>query len=300
MDTYCTIVIHGNADSGLLDEAFELCAELEALLSITIESSDVWRINNAAGEPVSVDTRTIEVIKTGLTLGEISNGMFDITIGRLSRLWDFQGQGDGSSVSLLPAPSEIEKSKATIDYTQVQIDGDTVRLKNQDAWIDLGAIAKGFIADRIVELLKEQGVSGALIDLGGDVITIGNRPGGDPWRVALRKPFGSADEWIGIVEVSDAAVVSSGTYERQFEVDGITYHHILDPTTGKPVITDVAGATVIAEDALIGEGLSTIAVLLGSERAPVYFEQTPGFIGAVLVLNNGEVLLFGDFQFTKV
>jgi len=295
MDTYCTITIHGDIESVLLDEVFELCAELEALLSITIEGSDVWRINHAGGEPVSVDPRTVELIKAGIEFGVLSDGMLDISIGRLSRLWDFGG--DKESVPLSPAA--LDSLLQTVDFTKVKIENNTVQLENPDAWIDLGAIAKGYIADKIAEILIAQGVSGALIDLGGDVKTVGNRQNGDPWRIALRKPFGSMEEWIGIVEVSGAAVVSSGIYERYFEVDGVMYHHILDPFTGMSAKTDVVSATIIAENALIGEGLSTIAVLAGSDRAQWFFEQSDGFISAVLVLDTGELLEFGDIQFLR-
>jgi len=295
MDTYCTITIHGDIEPVLLDEAFELCAELEALFSITIEGSDVWRINNAGGEPVSVDPRTVEVIRAGIEFGVLSDGMLDISIGRLSRSWDFGGAKESVPLS----PATLDSLLQTVDFTKVKIGNNTVQLENPDAWIDLGAIAKGYIADKIAELLIAKGVSGALIDLGGDVKTVGNRQNGDPWRIALRKPFGNMEEWIGITEVSCAAVVSSGIYERYFEVDGVMYHHILDPFTGMPAKTDVVSATIIAQDALIGEGLSTIAVLAGSDKARWFFEQSNGFIGAVLVLDTGELLEFGDIQFVR-
>jgi len=298
MDTYCTITIHGNVDQKLLDEAFELCAQLEELFSITVEGSDIWRINHAGGKPVTVDPRTVELISTGLEYGKLSGGMLDITIGRLSRLWNFGNmeQRDGSSAALQQENRPPATLLQSVDYTKVNIDGNTVWLDNPDTWIDLGAIAKGYIADKVAKMLIERGVTGALIDLGGDVASVGNRQNGDPWRIALQKPFGSRDEWIGIVKASDNAVVSSGTYERQYEINGVIYHHILDPTTGMPVETDIVSATVIASDALTGEGLSTIAILLGSAKAAVLFEQTPGFIGAVLVLEDGEILIFGDIK----
>ncbi|MCL2820701.1 MAG: FAD:protein FMN transferase [Oscillospiraceae bacterium] len=313
LDTYCTIVIHGDVSSELLDEAFALCAELEALFSITIEGSDVWRINHAEGEPAKVDSRTRDVIKAGLEFGELSDGMFDITIGRLTRLWDFgrHRQGDGSSgptsedSRTVPLSSDIEDAKNAGNIKDLLISEETVWVREPDgggdtAWIDLGAIAKGYIADEIAAFLVESGVTGALIDLGGDVVTVGNRPDGSPWRIALRKPFGSTDEWIGIVDASDFAVVSSGTYERSFEKDGVFYHHILDPFTGMPAETDIVSATVIAESAVIGEGLSTIAVLAGSERASEYFEQVSGFICAVLVLDDGEILVIGDMRMLTI
>jgi len=288
LDTYCIITIHGDVDTALLDEAFSLLAELESLFSITIEGSDVWRINNSGGEPVTVDPGTVELIEVGLKFGELSHGMFDITIGRLSRLWDFGGALN------VPTAAEIEEALATVDYRQVRVDGSTVQLANPSAWIDLGAIAKGFIAYEVAEFLAANGAEGALVDLGGDIVAVGNRHDGSPWRVALRKPFGDAGEWLGVIEVSWACVLSSGIYQRQFEIDGVRYHHILDPNTGMPVISDVVSATMITHTAVIGEGFSTVAVLLGSERAKELMDDLPGFVGAVLVLENGDVLTFGE------
>jgi len=316
LDTYCTITIHGDVDNGLLDEAFALCAELERLFSITIEGSDIWRINHAEGEPVEIHSRTAEVIKAGLEFSELSDRMFDIAIGRLTRLWDF-----GSGEQHIPSDADIETALQSVEHAEIFVDGNSIRIakplrqaiidgdiirhteppgENLYAWIDLGAIAKGYIADLIAGFLIERGVSGAMIDLGGDVVTVGNRVDGNPWRIALRKPFGSMDEWIGIVEASDVAVVSSGIYERQFEMDGIIYHHILDPNTGMPVDTDIVSAVVIAENGITGEGLSTIAVLVGSERVSEYFEKVSGFICAVLVLEDGEILVFGDMSLVTI
>jgi len=295
LDTFCTITIHGNVDQRLLDEAFEICEEYENLLSITIEGSDIWQINNAGGKPVKVDTRTIEVIETGLEFAQITDGMFDITIGRLSRLWDFGAAGEPK----VPSAPEIETTRASVDYTKVKIEGETVQLADPDAWIDLGGIAKGYIGDRIAGHLTSRGAAGALINLGGDVITAGNRQDGKPWRIALRDPFGEAEDWLGLFEISGLSVISSGTYERKFEKDGAIYHHILDPNTGYPVDSDIVSATVIADSGMVGEGLATAAVLMGSDRAREIFEQTPGFIGAALVLENGELLSYGDARLSS-
>jgi len=295
LDTYCTIIIHGDVDSELLDEAFALCAELEALFSITIEGSDVWRINHAGGEPVRVDSRTIEVVKAGLEFSRLSDGAFDIAIGRVTRLWDF-------SMQVIPDDTDISAALSAGSIRDVRVSENTVWIPEPDgseiaAWLDLGAIAKGFIADEIAAFLTLRGVSGAMIDLGGDVATVGNRYDGNPWRIALRKPYGAMDEWVGVAQASGVAIVSSGIYERQFEKDGVIYHHILDSLTGMPVQTDVVSAVIISESATVGEGLSTIAVLVGSERAAEYFEKVSGFIGAVLILESGEMLKFGDVDF---
>lgn len=300
MDTYCTITIVTDSQEGnaLLDEAFTLCEELEALLSITLDGSDIWRVNHAGGQPMTVDARTIEVIERGIEFGELSDGMFDITIGRLSRLWDFGGE------PRVPAATERDNAQATVNYRQIILSkdaadldiGGTVQLQSPDAWLDLGGIAKGYIADRIAEFLTENGIENALIDLGGDIVALGNRNDGTSWRLGVRKPFGSMDEFIGVIEVTDAAVVSSGVYERQFEQDGVLYHHIIDPKTGMPARSDVISATIIADDAVTGEGLSTIAILAGSERIREICEQTPGFIGAVIILDDFEEITFGDLR----
>ena len=194
---------------------------------------------------------------------------------------------------------ELNRALQTVDFRQVNIVGDTVQLLSPDAWIDLGAIAKGYIADKVAELLLGRGVDGALIDLGGDVVAVGSRPDGSPWRVGVSEPVVGSSEFIGVLEVNGVSIVSSGTYERLLVVDGVQYHHILDPFTGMPVCSDVVSATVVAESAVVGEGLSTIAVLLGSELVVEMFERSSGFIGAVLVLENGEVLEFGDVRMKR-
>jgi len=296
-DTYCTITIHGDVDQGMLDEAFILCEEYDALFSITIEGSDIWRINHAGGEPVSVDSRTIDIIRAGLLFSELSNGMFDITIGRLSRLWDFGGEHSLSGGEPhLPSEEEINNALKTIDYTKVIITDDTVQLLNPETWIDLGAIAKGYIAYQTAMFLVAKDISGVLIDLGGDVVAAGSRYDGDPWRIAIREPYKNYNDWIGVVEVKWASVLSSGIYERQFEINGVRYHHILDPNTGFPVHSDIVSATVITETAVLGEGLSTIAVLVGNEKAQEIFNRFSGFIGAIMVLESGEVLQIGNVE----
>jgi thiamine biosynthesis lipoprotein len=155
------------------------------------------------------------------------------------------------------------------------------------------------MAYEVAEFLAANGADGALVNLGGDIVAVGNRHDGTPWRIALRKPFGDEGEWLGVIEVSRACILSSGIYQRQFEIDGVMYHHILDPNTGMPVISNVVSATMITHKAVIGEGFSTVAVLLGSEKAKALMDEIPGFVGAVLVLDNGDVLTFGEAEFTK-
>jgi thiamine biosynthesis lipoprotein len=292
LNTFCTITVHGSSDTALLDEAFELCAEYEAMFSMTVENSDIWRINHAKGEPVEVSPHTIDVIMSALVFSELSEGMFDITIGRLSRLWDFGKE------PYIPSAVELEAVRKTIDYRKVRIVENTVQLTDPDTWLDLGAIAKGYIADRVAEFLISRDITGAIVDLGGDIVVAGSRQDGSPWRIGIRKPGGTANELLGVVETGEASIASSGIYERKFEQDGIVYHHILDPFTGMPARSDVVSATVVAENAVLGEGLSTIIVLAGSKSVEAMMDNLSGVIGAVVLLENGELLRFGDMRWS--
>ena len=289
-DTFSTITIHSPPDPSLLAEVFSLAAEYEAILSAHFEGSDIWRINRAEGTPTAVSSQTAAVISAGIFYGDFSGGMFDITIGRLSALWDFSG-------GLPPAYADIEAARKTVDYSRVTVAGDMVHLENPGAWLDLGGIAKGYIADRLADFLRNLGVESAVIDLGGDIVVIGTRPDGNRWRIGVAYPFGAPGQIIGVVETDAAAITTSGIYQRMFEKDGVIYHHLLDPRSGMPVVSDVVSATVITQSAMMGDALSGIAVLVGSEKTAELFERAPDFIGAVLILDSGEILQLGNVTF---
>jgi len=291
LDTVCSITVFGVRDSVLIDDAFELLAEYEALFSVSIEGSDIWRINHAGGASVAVAPQTLKLIRLGVEFGVLSDGLFDITVGRLSSLWDFKG------LAVVPSLVDLEMARGTVDFRQIFDERGSVRLGNPDAWLDLGGIAKGFIADRLGEFLVGRGAVGAVVDLGGDVVVVGEKPDGSPWRLGVRHPFGERGDLLGVVETGVASVVSSGVYERRFEENGVIYHHILDPFTGFPSRSDVVSATVVAESAVIGDIISTIAILVGSEKAGELLGQVNGFIGALLVLEDGELIQFGDISF---
>ena len=294
LDTVCTITLYGPPDKSLITRTFDLCAEYEDLLSVTVEGSDIWRINHADGAAVSVSPQTAGVISVGLEYSGLSGGMFDITIGRLSALWDFKNR------TTVPPGTDIALALETVDYRQVSVEGDTVRSANPQARLDLGGIAKGYIADRLADFLRESGVKAAVIDLGGNVVVVGEKADGALWNVAIRYPFGNQGELLGVLATKEASVVTSGIYERQFEENGIIYHHILDPNTGMPVRSDIVSVTVISESSMIGDVTTTVALLLGSEKTANLVEQIPGFIGALLVLESGEIMQLGDISFQRL
>ena len=246
-DTVCAI--GGVMGQGLLDAAEERCHEFEELLSRTLPQSDVGRINAAGGEAVEVDPRTADLIERALAYCEASGGLFDITIGAVSSLWDFHE-------GVVPTPEQIAAALPHVGYACVQVSGATVRLADPDALIDLGGIAKGYVADAILDELAAQGVRSAYVNLGGNVKVLGSKPDGSPWRVGIRDPRQDADEGQSVarVELAGGSVVTSGLYERQFELDGKRYWHILDPRTGYPVQSRIASATIVSERSIDGDG----------------------------------------------
>lgn len=275
-DTIITITLWG-ADEEILDYCKEICSRYEQLFSRTIETSDVSRINSARGTAVEVDAETSELIEKALYYSQLSNGAFDITIAPLSELWDIENNPGN-----IPNETDIEEAISHVDYENILVDGNTVTLKDPKAAIDLGGIAKGFIADKLKEYLKSQGIQRGLIDLGGNLLTIGTKAKGEPFRIGIQKPFDERNETITTVEIKDQSVVSSGTYERYFEKDGKIYHHLLNPHTGFPYENNLLQVTIISDYSVDGDALSTACFGLGLEEGRALIKSLDG-IRAIFV-----------------
>lgn len=267
LNTVCTITVYGMPEDeaeNIVKEAFEEIDRYESLLSKTVKGSDIYNINNSGGKPVEVSDDTVAVIESGLLMGDISNGSFDITVGTLTDLWNFTG--DDPKV---PAQEDIDEAVRHIDYENIEIDGNSVTLNDPDAAIDLGGVAKGYIADRIGEFLTEKGVSSAIINLGGNVAALGAKTDGSLWSIGIERPYSDRTEVMGAVEAQDATLVTSGIYERKFEENGVMYHHVLDVSTGYPAETDLESVTITAKigNSAFCDGLSTTCLMLGKEKA---------------------------------
>lgn len=254
------ITINGYCQEELLKEAVELAGEYESILSKTVEQSDVWNINHAGGGPVEVSLHTAQIIDLALEVSEKSGGSFDITVAPAAELWDFKAEPPS-----LPDDAALAQAVKLVDYTQLRLDGSTVALPKEMA-IDLGGIAKGYIADRVKEHLEENGVKSALLNFGGNTVALGSKPNGESWRIGIQDPHSENGEYIVVVSVVDKAVVTSGNYQRCFDLGGTRYHHILDTQTGYPVDNGIASVTVVAEDSAAADALSTACFALGSER----------------------------------
>lgn len=301
LDTTCTISIYKMADGGdkeakiAIDKAFNLCSGLEKKLSRTIDSSDISKLNKASGEWVEVSDETIDVVKNGIKYSEISEGQFDITIGGITELWDFH-----SKKPAVPESDRLTAAGSHVGYKNIMIDGNMLRLMDPETKIDLGAIAKGYIGDKMVDLLEQEGVTSGIVNLGGNVICIGGKPGGEEFTIGIAAPVSGREEIIGSVKVSDKTLVTSGVYERSFVIEGKTYHHILNTDTGYPVTTDLDAVTLIADKgkSMDIDAMSTMCLIKGSKASMEFIEQKEG-IEAIFILSDGTIKKTSGIELNK-
>lgn len=270
-NTVIEIQLNDTTDESLIDDCFALADTYEHYFSRTLEGSDIYKLNHANGAKVTVHDETLELIQAGIYYGKLSEGAFDISIGALTELWDIPNND-----SIIPVQNDIEAAAATVGYDQIVIDGNTVTLKNPDMMLDLGGLAKGYAADAMKEYLNANGAHEGFINLGGNVLTLGEKADGSTYRIGIRKPFSESGEIITAVEVDDKSIVTSGRYERYFEKDGRIFHHILNPDTGYPYDNDLNGVTILSDSSMEGDALSTICFALGMEKGMEFISSMPG------------------------
>ncbi len=264
-DTIISITLYDNSKTEELEHCMELADLYEHYFSAQIADSDISRINQAAGTPVKVHDETLALLEKGLYYSKLSQGKFDITIGKLTGLWDFRtDQAD------VPDQKKIAEAAAAVDYKKVQINGNEVTLADDAAAIDLGGIAKGFIADKMKEYLVSQGVTSGLINLGGNVLVIGAKESGQDaggaYKIGIQRPFDETGQPIAAVQIKDQTVVTSGVYERYFEKNGRLYHHILDVESGYPYENELFSVSIICPSSADADALSTTCFALGLDQ----------------------------------
>lgn len=282
MDTSVEIRASGPDAEAAVSAAFAEMARVEQLFSRHIETSDIARINNADGIWVEVAPEVISLLEKAIHYSNLSGGTFDITIGALLDLWNF-----GGGNNRVPTPAEINQALALIDYTVLEIDSNTSQVRIPKGMVlDLGGIAKGYAVDRASAVLKQTGVISGMIYAGGDITTIGAKSDGSPWRVGVQHPRIST-QLIGILEMADSSIVTSGDYERYFTADGVRYHHILNPHTGYPA-QGLISVTIYGSNAADADALSTAIFVLGWERGQDLIENLPGY-EAVMMDSSGNI-----------
>ncbi len=279
-DTYITITLYDDSGNGdaYLDNAFSMCAAYEQTFSRTVEGSDIWTLNHADGQPVKVSEDTFLLLETALEYAVLSNGRIDPTIAAATTLWDFDATDAGTQTdadSLLPDDASLAAACTHVNYQNIVLDYEnrTVTLTDPDAMLDLGFIAKGYIADHIKDYLVSQGIRHGIIDLGGNVLCIGNKPDGSAYRIGIRYPFGTASDMITSLSCTDQSIVTSGNYERYFELDGLIYHHILDTATGYPVQNELLSVTILSPSSVQGDALSTLCYIYGLDEGMALIES---------------------------
>ena len=257
---------------------------LEKLWSVFRAESEINRIGQAADQrPVKVHTDTLRVLQRAKELSCKCDGRFDITAAPLTELWR-QATLDG----VPPEGEAVTKQLALVDWESLELDERGLAyLPRKGQGIDLGGIGKGFAADRAEEVYRRHGVTSGLINLGGNVMAVGSRKDGTPWRVGIRYPDVGQSALAGYVKVSDTAVVSSGGYEHYFDYRGRRYHHILDPTTGWPAETEVLGVTVVSASATDADAFSTAVFVMGLEAGLAFLESLPGVEGLIFDSHGG-------------
>lgn len=282
MGTQVTITAYVTDEAPALagfSAAFAEFDRLERLLTVWRDESDVSRINAAAGErAVKVSPETIEVVSRALALSRATEGKFDITFGALAGLWKFDHDQDNS----IPTDAAIAKRLPFIGWEHVTVEpgARTIKLEKKGMRMHLGGIGKGYAVDRAVAILREHGLSDFMIQAGGDLFVAGHK-GDRNWRVGIRDPRGPPSEFFAAAEVTDATFSTSGDYERFFERDGVRYHHILDPDSGRPARV-ARSVTIMAPDAMTADALSTGVFILGPKKGLPVIEALPG-VGAVIV-----------------
>ena len=264
LDTVITITIY-DGDPDALNGAITLCKNYENLLSKTVQSSDVYKINHSNDTPTDVSPDTAELLKTALDIAKTSNGAFDPTILPLVEIWDVRNR------IVPPEEAEIKDSLDYVNRRNVIINGTTVTVK-ENAKIDLGGIAKGFIADKVKQYLKSKGVTSAVINLGGNTLLIGSKQGQN-FSVGLQKPFGKNGELSAVLNLTDKTVVTSGIYQRYFKFENKIYHHIIDPKTGYPSDNEITSVTVVTDSSTVADGLSTACLNLGVDEGTKLAKQ---------------------------
>ncbi len=289
MDTVCTISVFTSKDASLLEEAFDLIDKYSRLIDMYDSSSEMAYVNeNAYKGPVRLSDELFDLIRYAYSVTEYTNGAFNIAIGPLVRLW-----GIGTENAQIPSEKEIEKILELLNWREIVLDEEnrTIEYLRPGMVIDLGAVGKGYVADKIASYLKSRGCTAAIINLGGNVYVIGNNREGKPWNIGIQNPDGSSG-YFTTVQVSDGSVVTSGGYERNFtDSSGNLYHHILDCRTGFPSSSDLVSATIISSSSTLADMLSTACFVLGSADAASVVEHYG--VGAILLTKDQRLIRIG-------
>ena len=285
MDTVMNITIYGENGEKAMKDVINEIEKLDNTFATTNENSDISKINSEKKSSVSDDTYTL--VKRGLEFFQKTNGVLDISIYPVVREWGFT-----TGEYKIPDEQTLSRLKEHIDSNKVKTDDSTktISLEDDQMLIDLGSIAKGYTSDKISKIMKNDGIESAVVSLGGNVQAVGKKPDGSQWKVAIQNPFDEND-YAAVVTVDDCAVITSGAYQRYFEQDGKTYHHIMDPSTCAPADTDLASVTIVSKDATLADAYSTTLFILGKEKAVDFWCKNKNDFDIILISKDNSVVV---------
>lgn len=280
MDTIMQLTVYGEKGKTAVDEAVQLINQLERLFSVTNEQSEISKINASAGTPVTVSTETYELIQQSKQYSEETKGCFDISTYPLVKAWGFT-----KDEQKVPTKEMREKAMKKIDYRKIHCLPNNQIQIDTGMEIDLGAVAKGYASQKIMELWKRKGVTSAVLSLGGNVQTIGKKEDGSQFQIGITDPD-DGTSLFGAIQVEDKAVVTSGIYQRNFTEQGVLYHHIMDPATGMPAENNLASVTVISDEGTKADALSTAFFVMGEEKIKKY-QKSHADIQVLIIRKDG-------------
>lgn len=282
MDTYMSLTAYGDNAANALDKATEKISELESILAVNSEESDVWKINNSNGNSVQVSDDTAEIIASAIEYCD-STGTLDITIYPVLREWGFTTRD-----YKIPDDETLNRLLKNVNYSDIQVNGNIISVP-ENYMIDLGAVAKGYTGDEVIAELRKNGVESAIISLGGNVQSLGLKPDGSQWNISVANPF-MPDTSMCIISTGEKAVITSGNYERYFTgEDGKNYCHIIDKSDGYPADNGLVSVTIIGDSGIMCDALSTALFIAGTEKAQEYWRKNGGF-DMILVTDDGRIL----------
>lgn len=285
MDTLVQMRAHGENAEIAVEESMERIREIENLMSKTIETSDIYKLNNNPESEIEIDNESMNVLKKAVEYAEMTEGDFEPTIGSLVELW-----GIGSEDAAVPEQSEIEAALASTGYNYLDLADNSAEITKAGVKIDLGGIAKGYAAEEVKKVVQKYNIEHAFVNLGGNVLVIGDKVDGSPWKIGIQDPREGRGNVMAVVDAVDLTIVTSGNYERYFEENGKLYHHILDPKTGYPAENNLLSVSIISENSFDADALSTAVYVMGLEKGMKFIENMED-VDVMFITNDLDVYL---------
>ncbi|TDP06518.1 FAD:protein FMN transferase [Halanaerobium congolense] len=290
MDTLVQMRAHGENADAAVEESMKRIEEIENLMSKTIETSDIYQLNNNPNQIIEVSKQSLEVLKKAKNYAEITEGDFDPTIGALVELW-----GIGTKNASVPPENKIKAALANTGYQYLNLDDNYAKIIKAGVKLDLGGIAKGYAAEEVKKIVEKNGVEHAFVNLGGNVLVIGDKVDGSSWKIGIQDPRAGRGDVMAIIDAVDLTIVTSGNYERYFEENGKLYHHIIDPKTGYPAENNLLSVSIISHNSFDADALSTAVYVMGLEKGMEFIENIDD-VGVMFITKELDVYLSSGLE----